>query len=142
MLRGIDPLLRGELLHRLADMGHGEQLALVDRNFASYRYGAPVVDLGEVGAVRAAQAICSVFPLDQFTERPSARMAYDDDPHQTNDAHEGVLAVVREQIPGTTFDVLDRPAFYSQMTDVSLIVRTLETAPYACFILQKGVILD
>ena len=142
MLKGIDPLLRGELLHHLSNMGHGEQLAIVDRNFASYRYGCPVVDLGEVGAARVAQAICSVFPLDQFADQPASRMAYDDDPSQTNEAHAGVLAAVHGQMPGIEFEVVNRPDFYSRMEGVSLIVNTLESAPYACFILQKGVILD
>jgi hypothetical protein len=30
MLRGLDPLLHADLLHVLASMGHGDELALVD----------------------------------------------------------------------------------------------------------------
>ena len=33
MLKGIDPLLNAELLHILAGMGHGDELAIVDANF-------------------------------------------------------------------------------------------------------------
>ena len=33
MLKGLDPLLSPDLLHVLAQMGHGDQIALVDRNF-------------------------------------------------------------------------------------------------------------
>ena len=32
MLKGIDPLLSGELLKVLDEMGHGDQLLVVDRN--------------------------------------------------------------------------------------------------------------
>ena len=31
MLKGLDPLLSPDLLHVLAQMGHGDQIALVDR---------------------------------------------------------------------------------------------------------------
>ena len=33
MLKGLDPLLPPDLLHALAAMGHGDELALVDRNY-------------------------------------------------------------------------------------------------------------
>ncbi len=33
MLKGLDPLLDAELFYLLAAMGHGDDLALVDRNF-------------------------------------------------------------------------------------------------------------
>lgn len=141
MLRGIDPLLRGELLKALDEMGHGERLALVDRNFGAYQYGKPVIDLGEVNAERAAQALFSVFPLDTFCDTPLARMAYDDDSEMVNDAHTAVLARAHEASgQAWPWEVLHRPEFYAQMPGVSLVVRCLEDAPYACFMFQKGVI--
>lgn len=141
MLRGIDPLLRGEMLKALDEMGHGERVALVDRNFGAYRYGKPVIDLGEVNTERAAQALFSVFPLDTFCETPLARMAYDDDSEMVNDAHTAVLERAREASgEAWPWEVLHRPEFYAQMPAVSLVVRCLEDAPYACFMFQKGVI--
>lgn len=71
MLIGIDSVLRGELLKALDEMGHGERFALVDQNFPAYGVGAPVVDLGEISASRAARAILSVFPLDLFRRNAS-----------------------------------------------------------------------
>ena len=63
MLKGVDPLLSGDLLAILDDMGHGDQLALVDRNFPAVSSGRPVIRLGEVTILRAAEAILSVLPL-------------------------------------------------------------------------------
>lgn len=141
MLKGIDPLLRGELLKALDEMGHGERVALVDRNFGAYQYGKPVVDLGDVAADRAAQALFSVFPLDTFCDTPVARMAYDDDSEMVNDAHTAVLARAHEASGATwQWEVLHRPEFYAQVPTVSLVIRCLEDAPYACFMFQKGVI--
>lgn len=141
MLKGINPILRGELLKRLDEMGHGETFALVDKNFASYRYGVPVIDLGAIDAAQAAEALFSVFPLDQYTDSPLVRMAYDDDSALENDAHKAVYRLATESADHTwPWTVMHRPEFYEAVTSTSLIVRCLEGAPYACFIFQKGVI--
>ena len=39
MLKGIDPLLNGELLRILDEMGHADQLLLVDRNYPAAAVG-------------------------------------------------------------------------------------------------------
>ena len=70
MLKGIDPLLSGDLLKILDDMGHGDQLLLVDRNYPAAASGKPVIRLGEVGVLRAARAILSVLPLASFIDHP------------------------------------------------------------------------
>lgn len=141
MLKGIDPVLRGELLKALDEMGHGQQLALVDRNFAAYNYTAPVVDLGAINAARAAQAIFSVFPLDQFVDTPLTRMAYDGDPAMENDVHQSVREIANASAGADwPWQVIDRQVFYQRAQDVSLIIRCLEDAPYACFIFHKGII--
>ena len=70
MLKNIDPVLRGELLKALDELGHGEEFALVDQNFPSYGVGVEVIDLGGIDSSRAAQAIFSVFPLDILEARP------------------------------------------------------------------------
>ena len=41
MLKGIDPLLTGRLLKILDEMGHGDQLLLVDRNYPAPRRAGP-----------------------------------------------------------------------------------------------------
>lgn len=37
MLKGIDPLLTPKLLKVLAEMGHGDAIAVVDANFTAVR---------------------------------------------------------------------------------------------------------
>ncbi|MET0991407.1 MAG: RbsD/FucU domain-containing protein, partial [Lacisediminihabitans sp.] len=83
MLKGIDPLLSGALLKTLDEMGHGDQLLLVDRNYPAASTGRPVIRLGEVGVVRAMSAILSVFPLDEFVKHPLERMEVDGDAVRT-----------------------------------------------------------
>ncbi len=94
-----------------------------------------------MSAGRAAQALFSVFPLDTFCTTPLARMAYDDDSAMVNEAHNEVLRQANASSDSSwEWEVLHRPAFYEHVASVSLVVRCLEDAPYACFMFQKGVI--
>lgn len=141
MLKGIDPLLNGELLKQLDQLGHGESLALVDRNFPAYGVGAPVVDLGEVTVQRVTKALMSVFPVDQYSDSPIARMGIDGDLGAENEAHKAVLAAVNhEETTERQWRVIPRMDFYSEVKNVRLVIRCLDSAPFACFIFQKGVV--
>jgi L-fucose mutarotase len=143
VLKGIDPLLSGELLKILDEMGHGDQLLLVDRNYPAAASGKPVVRLGEVGVVRAARAILSVFPLDSFVETPLERMEVDDDPSIVTPNQEAVLKLAREgHGAALEFGIIPRLEFYERAKHAFAVVHTLESQPYGCFLLQKGVIFD
>lgn len=140
MLKGIDPLLSGDLLKILDDMGHGDRLLVVDSNYPAASSGKPVVRLGEVGITRAMQAILSVLPLDSFIDHPLERMETNDDPNVVTATQADVLELARtvEQRP-IEFAVVPRLEFYERAKDCYAVVHTLETAPYSCFILHKGV---
>lgn len=141
MLKGIDPLLSGELLHLLDDMGHGDQLLLVDRNYPAVASGRPVVRLGEVSIIRAATAILSVLPLDSFIPHPLERMEVQDDPALTTPTQDELLelAAAAEGRP-LEYGIVPRLEFYQRAKGVYAVVHTLDPVPYGCFILHKGVI--
>ncbi len=141
MLKGIDPVLSGELLHILDDMGHGDQLLLVDRNYPASAAGKPVVRLGAIGVERAAQAILSVMPLDTFLEHPLERMEVDGDPSIVAPVQSKLLDIANANHPQPLeFGVVPRMSFYERAKGVFAVVHTLEDQPYGCFILHKGVI--
>ena len=143
MLRGIDPLLSGDLLKVLDEMGHGDQLLLVDRNYPAAASGKPVIRLGEAGILRAAQAILSVFPLDTFIAHPLERMEVDDDPVKATSTQDALLELARAS-EGRDLDygVIPRLSFYERAKAAYAVVHTLDAQPYGCFILHKGVIFD
>jgi len=143
MLKGIDPLLSGELLRILDDMGHGDQLMLVDRNYPAVSSGRPVVRLGEASIIRAATAILSVLPLDSFIEHPIERMEVEDDPVRTTATQDELLALA-SSVEGRElqYGVVPRLDFYERAKGVYAIVHTLDSVPYGCFILHKGVVFD
>jgi L-fucose mutarotase len=143
MLKGIDPVLTGELLKVLDEMGHGDTLLLVDRNYPAVASGKPVIHLGDVTQRRAAEAILSVFPLDTFVETPLERMEVDDDPSIVAPVQEEVLAVARaHHEKPLEFGIVPRLEFYERAKEVFAVVKTLESRPWGCFILQKGVVFD
>jgi L-fucose mutarotase len=143
MLKGIDPLLSGELLHVLDTMGHADRLAVVDRNFPAASAGRPVIRLGEVGVVRAISAILSVLPLDSFVERPLERMEVDDDASVVTGNQRLVLQLAGDAHGAPLeYGVIPRLDFYERVRNVSVIIHTLEAQPWGCFILQKGVVFD
>jgi L-fucose mutarotase len=141
VLKGIDPLLSGDLLKVLDDMGHGDQLFVVDRNYPAVGSGRPVVRLGECGVERAITAVLSVLPLDGFVEHPLERMEVKDDPSLTTATQDRVLEIARATHPTTLeFGVVPRFDFYRRAHEAFAVVHTLESEPYSCFILQKGVV--
>lgn len=143
MLKGVDPLLSGDLLKILDDMGHGDQLMLVDRNYPAVSAGRPVVRLGEVTILRAATGILSVLPLDSFIPRPLERMEVDDDPALTTPVQDELLALASTaEGRGLEYGVVPRLDFYQRAQGVYAIVHTLDSVPFGCFILHKGVVFD
>lgn len=139
MLKGINPILTGETLHGLDNMGHADRLAIVDRNYPAYSAGPPVIHLGQVSVEELMIAVLSVFPLDGFIEDPLQAMQ-SDKPNGTNTQKKVFEIANSEHSKHLAFQTADRFDFYEQVKSCSLIIQCLETAPYSCFILQKGVV--
>lgn len=144
MLLGLDPLLRGDLLAVLREMGHGDTLCLADSNFpaaSTARAGGAELLRLDVDAVTAGRAILSVFPLDSFVETAIWRMAPEGDPDAMNEAHTAFLEMVHATAGARwTMGAIERFDFYPEAEKCVAIIATLERRPYANFILKKGVI--
>lgn len=141
MLKDVDPLLTGSLLKILDEMGHGDVLGLVDRNFPAYRYGVPVIDLRGADTEAAATALLSVLPLDGFVASPVRRMEIDGEADRVTDATTA-LGRVAASAEGSevTITSVERFDFYEQAKGATAFVHTGETIPYSCYLLQKGVV--
>lgn len=141
MLKSVDPLLNGDLLKILADMGHGDTLAVVDRNYPSHRYGVPVVRLDGVSLAPVLRSILTVFPLDSFVESPVERMEIDGKPDALSPVHRAA-AEEASHAEGRKVSVASvaRSVFYERVSSVAAIVHTGEEVGYSCFILRKGVV--
>jgi L-fucose mutarotase len=141
VLRNVDPLLTGRLLQLLDEMGHGDVLGLVDRNFPAYRYKLPVIDLKGADTAAAGRALLSVFPLDGFVEEPILRMEIDGAPDEINPATSR-LQELADAAEGRAVAMgsVERFAFYELAAQTYAFVQTGELIPYSCYLLRKGVV--
>lgn len=141
MLKNVDPLLTGALLRHLDEMGHGDVLGLVDRNFPAHRYHVPVVDLRCADTGTASAALLSVFPLDPFVDDAISRMQVDGKSDEITAATAALGAAARTA-EGRDIDIigLERFDFYEQAKQAVVIVQTGETVPYSCYLIKKGVV--
>ena len=141
MLKGIDPLLGPDLLHILASMGHGDELAIVDANFPAAAVARRLVRLDGVNTPRALEAVLTLLPLDTFVKRPVMVMQVVGNPKQ-------VPPPVREFQPivdrafgrKLRLAALERFAFYERVRNAFAVVSTGERRFYGNIILIKGVI--
>lgn len=146
MLKGLDPLLTADLLWVLAAMGHGDDLALVDANHPAERIAQATVSrrlirMPGLTMERAAGAILSVLPIDDFTDDPVRRMEVVGEP----DTIPAVQAAVQGEIDraaGRSLRLagIERFAFYDAARAAFAVVQVGDPRPYGCFLLRKGVI--
>ncbi|SDI23124.1 RbsD/FucU family protein [Alloyangia pacifica] len=140
MLKTINPLLTGELLAILRDMGHGDEIVLVDANFPAARVAQRLVRLPGIGIDRAAEAVLSLFPLDDFVETPAAVMACPDGRPEIFDVFDQLLVTANEG--PVQVQQVDRFDFYERTKQAYAVVATGERRLYANLILKKGVLRD
>lgn len=141
MLKGLSPLLTPELLYALAQMGHGDEIAIVDRNYPAVAASRQVIRLDGVDLPTAARTVLSVLPLDTFTDEPLKAMQIVDDPDTVPEVQQDVLALAREiENRPLTLTRIERFAFYEHTRHVFATVTTTEARPYGCVILTKGVL--
>ncbi|HET6627847.1 MAG TPA: RbsD/FucU domain-containing protein [Nocardioidaceae bacterium] len=136
MLRGIDPLLTGELLAGLDAMGHSDALCLADAHFPADRIGKRVLVFPGVRTPDLLRAVCSVLPLDDATAVDLMTSA------------DGAVLPVQQDLIGAAgvardaVRFVDRHEFYDVASTSYLIVRTGETRTYGNVIVRKGVVTD
>jgi L-fucose mutarotase len=121
MLKGVPHFMDAELLWVLASMGHGDELAVVDRNFSGPRVAkettsGKLIILNGVNATDAIAGILSLLPLDGLVDCREV---------------EGRNIVSKP---------IERFAYYPIAQSCFAVIQTSEDRPYANFILKKGVV--
>lgn len=141
MLKTLGVLHTPELLHVLASMGHGDDVALVDCNFPAVSTAQRLVRLDGSDLASALEAILQLFPLDTFVDQPALRM-------QQVHAPEEVPAVQKEcqtiinRCEGREVPLVGvkREQFYELARKAFAVIYTSEQRPYGCLLLKKGVV--
>lgn len=140
MLKKIDPLLNAPLLTILAEMGHGDELAIVDANFPAVTMGKRVVQFS-ASAVASLDAVLTLLPLDDFVEAPATVMEVVGDPDSVPEiVREFQISINNAEERIIKMDRIDRFSFYERARSAFAVVATGETRLYGCILLKKGVI--
>ncbi|MCZ4274173.1 RbsD/FucU family protein [Maritalea porphyrae] len=146
MLKGIDPILSAQLVYLMMQMGHGDEIAIVDANFpaqssALATASGQLVDMPGMDAPALVNAMLKHFPLDEFYDCCAWRMEIDNSPGEMGEVHKTVFAMLEIAKPDVAqLCSLERQNFYEQARNCYAVVRTGEMRPFGCFILRKGVI--
>ena len=140
MLKGIHPLLHAELLHVLASMGHGDELAIVDGNFPAAAIARQLIQL-PVSSAQALDAILTLFPLDTVVAPPALTMQVIGDATAVPEVVRDFAAVLSTHgVSSGALGSLEREVFYARARGAFAIVRTAELRPYGNILLVKGVV--
>jgi L-fucose mutarotase len=143
MLKNLSPLHTPELLHTLASMGHGDDLAIVDAHFPAASMAQRLVRLDGVGAPAVLEACLRLIPLDSFVDEPAVRMEVVHDPDEIPDVQKDFQKVIdREEGKHVPLGRIERHAFYERAKKAYAIVATGEQRPYGCALVKKGVVLN
>jgi L-fucose mutarotase len=140
MLKNIDPLLNAEVLTILAEMGHGDELAIVDANFPAVTMGRSVAYISAPAAA-ALDAVLTLLPLDDFVEAPATVMEVVGAPNEIPETvREFQASINKAENKTVTMARIDRFSFYERAKSAFAILATGETRLYGCILIRKGVI--
>jgi L-fucose mutarotase len=142
VLKNIDPVLSPELLSTLREMGHGDELAIVDANYPAASSGRPVIRMdGVPSATRIMEAVLTLMPLDEFVPCAAFHMQVVDDPSAEMPIFAEFRGVLQRYEPkAAKLEGIERFAFYERVMRAFAVVATGERRLYGNLILKKGIV--
>ena len=141
MLYGIDPNLGPELLGILREMGHGDEIAIVDANFPAASHARKLVRMDGTSATSTLRAVVSLLPLDTFVDCPVCTMQVVDDPQAVPDVVSEFRKIVdRAADERVGMEKLERFEFYRRIAGAFAVVVSGERRLYGNVLLRKGMI--
>jgi len=141
MLKTLSVLHTPELLHVLASMGHGDEIALVDSNYPAVSNAKRLVRLDGSCLPAALEACMQLLPLDTFVEKPAFRMMQVHAPEEIPGVQQECQKII-DKCEGrhVQLEGISREEFYERAKKAFAIVYTSEPRGYGCLLLKKGVI--
>ncbi len=142
MLKNLSPLLSGALLSALDSMKDGETLTLVGSGYPENTITTPVVHLeDDTTTEAAAEAILSVFPLDNTHPSPIAFLDLAGEPYDVPDVAFAVNGIASDaELRRVPMERLGLDDFLEQARGSSVIVRVGSDAPPCAFLFRRGVL--
>ena len=142
MLRNIPSILSPELLKVLREMGHADDIVLVDANYPAASGAKNLIRLDGTHVTDVLDAILQFFPLDTFVKDNVFLMRHRESEPTPEiwEEFRGILQKRDFEKAFSEFTLIDRMDFYEYAKKAYAIVQTSTTARYANIGLKKGVI--
>ena len=145
MLKVINKIFTGDLLKILCDMGHGDELVIVDANFPAETMGKRVIKLPGSEGTEILEAVLELFPLDHILSEPVVLLDMEPKDRKTGmetpEIWKDFQNIVNKKA-GSTANIgrMSRQEFYNRSKQAYAIIQTGEERLYGDILLVKGVI--
>lgn len=142
MLKNIPKIVSPELLKTLCEMGHGDEIVIVDGNFPAEKFGKRVIRADGIGGTAMLDAVLSLIPLDTYSNPNFILMRLMECDEEKIDPviWEEYKEIAEKHDKNVKIGNIDRFAFYERAKTAFSVIATGEEAVYANIILKKGVI--
>ena len=131
----LSPCLSPQLLQYLDEMGHGDELAIVDAHFPGETFANRLVRADGIGVARLLEGIAPLFTLEQYEQPIYMMAAYRGDQLDPEVERSFRIALGYDG----KIERLDLQDFYARSRRAYATLVTGETAQYGNIILRKGV---
>ena len=142
MLKKISPLISPELLKILAEMGHGDDIVLVDANYpAQSSKAAHIVRAPGIDATDLLDAILELFPVDTFVEKPIRLMEVAAVDSYHPEIWKDFEAICQKHgVSKDKWEFMERFDYYEMANHAYCVVSTGERHRYANISIKKGIL--
>jgi L-fucose mutarotase len=140
LLKNLSPLLSGALLSALDSMKDGETLTLVGSGYPENTITTPVVRLeDDTTTEAAAEAILSVFPLDNIHPSPIAFLDLAGEPYDVPDVAFAVNGIASDaELRRVPMERMGFEEFLELARTSAVTVRVGSDAPPCAFLFRRG----
>lgn len=138
MLKKIPEFFSPELMKTLMEMGHGDEIVIVDGNFPAYSINDRVVRIDGINTPALLKSILEFLPLDTFSDYNVFLMKPSDG--HTPEIWSKYDEILSESGEDVRKKPLDRMEFYEKAKKAFAVITTSDLTHYACIILKKGVL--
>ena len=142
MLKKISPLICSDLLKILNDMGHGDEIVIVDANYPAMASKAQhFVNANGITSTEMLKAILDLLPLDTFVKQPIKIMEVvpgDNYKPAIWDEYKRILADYG--MSEDKIQYIERFEYYEHCNRSYCVISTGERALYGNLIIKKGVL--
>ena len=140
MLKNIPSIIGPDLLKILAEMGHGDEIAIVDGNYPAAARARRLIRMDGHGVCDVLKAVLSLFPLDRMQKNALLMEVAKNDLVETPIWQEFDAICRAGDEAYTGYSLIERNEFYKRSESCYAIIATGEKALYANIILRKGVV--